>query len=137
MYYVCNKCHARFDESVPMCDKCGGFSIVFVTNDEASQLFLDKAKKVCKNSSHQETGTVVLAHSKSAKLVYAIGVVVAMIVFFLVFYVMAYVVGMERVPLKFLFPSCFLIILIFFGIGTSMKRDRIFKCPKCNFVNIN
>ena len=137
MYYVCNKCHARFDESVPMCDKCGGFSIVFVTNEEASQLYLDKAKKVCKNCSHQETGTVVLAHSKSAKVVYVTGAVIAMTAFLLVFYVMAYVIGMDRVPLRFLFPSCFLIVIIFFGIGASMKRDQIFKCSKCNFVNVS
>ena len=85
MYYVCNKCHARFDESVSACDKCGGFSIVFVTDDEAPQLFLDKVKKICKNCCHQETGTVILAHSKSAKLVYATGAVVAMIAFFIFF----------------------------------------------------
>ena len=137
MYYVCNKCHARFDESVSACDKCGGFSIVFVTDDEAPQLFLDKVKKICKNCCHQETGTVILAHSKSAKLVYATGAVVAMIAFFIFFYVTAYVIGMDRIPLRFLFPSFFLIVIIFFGIGASMKRDQIFKCPKCGSVNIN
>jgi hypothetical protein len=135
MPYICNKCYAKYGEHIEVCDKCGGFSISLLKDEDVHQIFQDNFNSSCGYCGHVNFGTASLVQSRTAKIVYISGLASSLIFIFGLLIMWVSVLHIKTVPLGLIFLMGSLPSIICFSIGNSMKKQRGFNCSECGTEN--
>jgi hypothetical protein len=134
MPYVCNKCNAVYPKHVEMCGACGGFSVLFVTDEVMGAILSEHFTSPCGSCQSPFAGTAALVHSRSAKLVFLSGMILSLCLLGAYLVVAISWLHLQKIPVSYLmvaFPA-----VVCFAIGSGMRKIRKFTCQKCGAENL-
>ncbi len=135
MVFICSTCGEKYPDKVEMCEKCDGFAIFSLTEQDSRQIIAKPVPAVCTHCGSSRPRSVAMIPTNATKGLYVAGVAVGVLASFITYRVLVAALPMERIPLIVLIPSGLLPALIFFRIGANQWKPTVFTCQDCGSDN--